>query len=332
MLHCRIVIYRRRFLTPDLSSYYRSAARPPGALPTASCLEQRGDLPDADPSHGARMARASTSIHDRVALTLMESLAPDIDLGAFFKSLAEAELRILLLDYDGTLAPFTVQRDAAYPYPGVTELLNTILSLPRTRTVLVTGRTIDDLRRLLTLRPLPEMWGSHGWEHLTPDGVYLRSPLDGESEASLGRAKELLKSLPYPNLCEEKRVSVAAHWRGLPPLEAEQLRTQISTAWRELAKNSRMEIREFDGGLEFRPRGRDKGMAVSEILARAPESSVTAYLGDDLTDEDAFRALAGRGLRVLVRDQPRATLADVWARPPEDLLEFLAGWRDACAR
>ena len=51
-----------------------------------------------------------------------------------------------------------------------------------------------------------------------------------------------------------------------------------------------------------------------------------AYLGDDLTDEAAFRALDERGLGVLVRPKLRATSADIWIRPPEELLDFLRSW------
>jgi trehalose-6-phosphatase len=51
-----------------------------------------------------------------------------------------------------------------------------------------------------------------------------------------------------------------------------------------------------------------------------------AYLGDDLTDEDAFRALKGKGLSVLVRKESRTTEADCWLKPPDELLDFLKKW------
>jgi trehalose-6-phosphatase len=54
--------------------------------------------------------------------------------------------------------------------------------------------------------------------------------------------------------------------------------------------------------------------------------TAAAYLGDDATDEDAFKAIRGRGIGVLVRPQFRATAADFWLKPPEELLEFLERW------
>jgi len=83
------------------------------------------------------------------------------------------------------------------------------------------------------------------------------------------------------------------------------------------------------GGLELRVVGIDKGRAVDQILAGSPPEAAAAYLGDDLTDEDAFAALSGRGervLTVLVREEWRPTRAEVWLRPPGGLLAFLGRW------
>jgi trehalose-6-phosphatase len=83
---------------------------------------------------------------------------------------------------------------------------------------------------------------------------------------------------------------------------------------------------EFDGGLEIRVAGPGKGDAVRVILKEAGPGAAVAYLGDDQTDEDAFRALKGNGLTALVRPQSRPTGADVWLQPPHELLQFLQEW------
>ena len=72
--------------------------------------------------------------------------------------------------------------------------------------------------------------------------------------------------------------------------------------------------------------GTHKGQVVETVLAESPTDAAVAYLGDDTTDEDAFRVLRGHGLRVLVRDRYRPTEADVWLRPPDELVDFLARW------
>jgi trehalose 6-phosphate phosphatase len=106
----------------------------------------------------------------------MKTLNPDKNLSKFFDRLAESTDRVLLLDYDGTLAPFAKERDRAFPYPGVIDCLTGIMENGNTRLVLVSGRSVDDLISLIGLRNLPEIWGSHGGERLFVDGRYQIAP------------------------------------------------------------------------------------------------------------------------------------------------------------
>ena len=262
----------------------------------------------------------------------VQLLTPTLDLGAFFDRVRRAADRVLMLDYDGTLAPFNVDRTKAVLYPEVRTVLPSLLRLPNCRTVIVSGRAIADLAGLIGVRPLPEIWGSHGWEHLSADGEYSLAQLDTASLAVLRRAGEILDSLGAPNLREDKPVSVAAHWRGLPAAEADSLRRHVQHAWVGLIGVGRpLELHPFDGGLELRAKGRNKGSVITEVLAGLSDDAAAAYLGDDLTDEDAFGAMAGKGLRVLVRPTLRDTLADLWLQPPDELVEFLGRWKRACS-
>src|ERR1700744_3991434 len=76
--------------------------------------------------------------------------------------LRSAPRSVLMLDYDGTLAPFHVDRFAATPYPGVEDRLATLSGLSRVRLVLVSGRSARELRDLLPVGIKAEIWGSHG--------------------------------------------------------------------------------------------------------------------------------------------------------------------------
>ena len=87
-----------------------------------------------------------------------------------------------------------------------------------------------------------------------------------------------------------------------------------------------MKLLEFDGGVEMRMPDLDKGDAVRTVLQEVGPGVPTAYLGDDLTDEQAFRALGDRGLSVLVRSNARRTAAQLWLKPPEELMDFLSRW------
>jgi len=69
-------------------------------------------------------------------------------------------------------------------------------------------------------------------------------------------------------------------------------------------------------------------MVVEKLLSES--GGAAAYLGDDMTDEDAFRAISGRGLGVLVSPDLRETAADVWLIPPGELTWFLERWIESC--
>jgi trehalose-phosphatase len=70
----------------------------------------------------------------------------------------------------------------------------------------------------------------------------------------------------------------------------------------------------------------DKGDAIDAILQELGSSVPVAFLGDDLTDEDAFESLQGHGLPILVRPEYRETKASAWIRPPEELIGFFERW------
>jgi len=247
-------------------------------------------------------------------------------LESFFKKLKKARKKILFLDYDGTLAPFRTERDKAVPYPGVTDRLEKIIASRKTRLIIISGRWSKELKPLLGLKRFPEIWGCHGAERLYPDSNYELIALEEKIIKGLVDADEWAKSEGLNRFYEKKPTSLAFHWRGQDKTVVEIIREKVLNHWRQTAGNKGLVLHEFDGGIELRARGIDKGQAVKTILEEVGSKAVLAYLGDDLTDEDAFEALAERGLRALVRPEQRATKADIWLKPPEELLRFLDDW------
>jgi trehalose 6-phosphate phosphatase len=233
-------------------------------------------------------------------------------LRAWFGFVTAAPLRVLMLDFDGTLAPFTVDRLKTALYPGVGERLVRLAGRPRQRLIIVSGRTIADLRLLLPMNPHPECWGSHGWEHLaagsdTPE----LHPMEDRHREGLDRAQKAASEEGWSDRIETKPASVALHWRGLSAVDREALERAAERRWGPIAAAADIGLHHFDGGLELRVPGRDKASVVETVLADIPQDAAVAYLGDDLTDEDAFRALDRQGF---ARPCPRG--AEAHARRP----------------
>jgi trehalose 6-phosphate phosphatase len=248
----------------------------------------------------------------------------------FMAAVARSGVSALLLDYDGTLAPFCLNRHHAFPYPAITTLLQEIIDNGRTRIVVITGRNACEVGPLLAVHPVPEIWGCHGLERLRSDGAYETSSVGEPVLRALAEADRWLKSQGLHNRAEFKTGAIAIHWRGLNKAMVAETRSQVLLGWRPIAQTTPLELLEFDGGIEMRKAGCDKGDAVRTILDEIGPTVPVAFLGDDLTDERAFLALGARGLSVLVRPVWRKTAATVWIKPPDDLRWFLTRWLAAC--
>jgi trehalose-phosphatase len=255
----------------------------------------------------------------------MQILNPDTSLDTFFNNLKETLAAVLMLDYDGTLAPFRVEREKAEPYPGIRERLEKLGADEKTRLVIISGRDLDILKKLLNLETFPELWGCHGAERYHPRDGY-RLILPDNTGQGLKEIRAWADDSGMSAHLEIKPAGCAFHWRGLAGDLISEIKTKIINSWQHNLEKFGLTFHNFDGGIELRPANISKGTAVNEIIAGTDDESAIAYLGDDLTDEDAFKNLGEKALKVLVRDQPRPTAADIRITPPEELIEFLDRW------
>ncbi|UCG60865.1 MAG: trehalose-phosphatase [Candidatus Zixiibacteriota bacterium] len=256
----------------------------------------------------------------------MEVVNTQFDLQAFYQQLASAESLLLMLDYDGTLAPFTTERDKAVPYPLIVGTLEGLLASDRTRVVIISGRTVDDLKKVLSLENTPELWGCHGLERYSREGQYSIIELSDDVREKLSVLYNWTAENQLVNFCEFKPSGGAFHWRGLPKDEEELIHQKVVDRWRNEADAAHLDLIEFDGGIEIRVAGTNKSSPVAQLMSESSDQIVAAYLGDDRTDEDAFEAIKGRGAAVLVNENLRDTRADIWIRPPDELDDFLRRW------
>ncbi len=252
------------------------------------------------------------------------------ELEALLSAVARAPRSLLMLDYDGTLAPFRKQREQAFPYAGVSEVLEKIARNGRTRVVIISGRDAEEIVPLLRIEPRLEVWGLHGAQRLKPNGAAELRQLDLHTGKALAAAEEWLRYQRLQHVGEFKKGSIAVHWRGLEESEKSDIRKRALLGWTAVAERSSLDLLPFDGGIEIRSSAVDKGDAVGKIASEMEAGIPAAYLGDDITDEPAFEAMSGRGLSILVRPRWRETAARLWLQPPDEVLDLLRRWLDAC--
>jgi trehalose-phosphatase len=255
-------------------------------------------------------------------------------LDEFFSTFSEKLPPLLLLDYDGTLAPFRVDRSKARPWTGVREAIARIQKQGKTRMVVITGRPAKEIAPLLRgnpplIDPPLEVWGLHGAERLYPDGKRELEQAPPDTQRKLDELREHLRHNNLGGLFEDKPNAAVMHWRGASPRTAKFIEVRTRELFEPLSHLEGLTLLEFEGGLELRV-GRNKGGAVKALVAEVPPGTPACYLGDDLTDEAAFIAInevsTGPHLSVLMRGEPRETAADLWLRPPSELRAFLKKW------
>src|SRR3989441_6032611 len=154
-------------------------------------------------------------------------VAEQLDVCApFLERVRHATSRALLLDYDGTLAPFTPDRTRAFPYREIPELVSQIMR-HETRVVLISGRAATELLFLSAIHPHPEIWGSHGSERLHPDGSYEVEAPPPEQRRALQIASRSLRSCGLGTRTETKPGGIAIHWRGLSSEERAAIENKV---------------------------------------------------------------------------------------------------------
>jgi trehalose 6-phosphate phosphatase len=209
----------------------------------------------------------------------------------------------LFLDFDGTLVEFA-ETPGSIRVPGeLAPLLSRLGSRLGGRLAIVSGRSIGDLERHLDCSGLA-VSGSHGLELRLPDGSSLPVVAPAGLDSARGEIGRLAAADPRL-LVEHKPASVALHFRKAPERESE-----LGAIVSELAARSRLVVQHGKMVAELRPRGADKGDALRSLMREPPFAGARpVFVGDDLTDENAFRAASALGGAGILVGAPRATAA-----------------------
>ncbi len=219
----------------------------------------------------------------------------------------------LFLDYDGTLTPIVAHPDLAVLSDDMRAVLERLAA--HFPVAIISGRELADVRRMVGIDGIVYA-GSHGCDVDAPEalgGRVQHAPLAASDDVAAARAALTRKVEDIPGAwVEHKTFAVTVHFRQTPPDQV----PRVMAAFDEVAPVF-PGLRRTTGKmvLELRPAIAcyDKGKALLWLLERletAVGAYVPVYIGDDTTDEDAFRAIAGRGVGVRIGDPHDVTAAD----------------------
>jgi trehalose 6-phosphate phosphatase len=236
----------------------------------------------------------------------------------------QAQNLFLFLDYDGTLTPIVSQPDLALCPPEVKRQLEELRDLPRIYVTIISGRSLDDLRAKVGVPGIIYV-GNHGLEIENPGGSHkkiLSSARARELKRITQNLRTSLEEIPGI-LFEEKGPILSIHYRNAP----QRFFAQIPQVLKEELNQWRDRWRMASGKmvLEIRPNvDFNKGKAVRQILETFSSLDVLPiYMGDDQTDEDAFRELKGHGISVFVGPGSLPSTAGFFLRNPDEVQQFL---------
>lgn len=228
---------------------------------------------------------------------------------------------VLLLDFDGTLAPIVDDPGAAAIPSESRAALDRLMAMEGVTAAIVSGRGLGDARQRAGISGITYA-GNHGmeidgpWIHrVHPEARAARPALELAREA----LERTLDGVPGAWV-EDKLLTLSVHYRTTPAAHHEMVRIAVASA---AVLDPALQVTEGKMVLEVRPRvDWHKGRAVLYLLEHigAPPDAPVLYLGDDRTDEDAFAALAGLGEGVVIADPPPvATAARSFLRNPVEV-------------
>lgn len=309
----------------------------------ASALQQALELPEEEEHQRMAQMRAYLAEHDifhwfeqqfRAVAGLLQE-RPRVP--ALLDHLDEIEGCVrdrgrlaLLLDFDGTLAPVADDPDTVRLPPAVGDALRTLAGSPEVLVAIFSGRALSDIRSRVVIDGLVYA-GNHGFEVAGPGWTWVHEDAARIAPVVAKAAARLRRTLRrFPGVAvEEKGLTASVHYRRAAVASHERVRRAVED-----------EVQSAQGALrltagrrvwEIRPNvAWDKGAAARWLLERTygPAWAAMAcaiYAGDDLTDEDAFRALGGDPVTVKVGAPLPVTAARYLARNVDEVAGFLRG-------
>jgi trehalose-phosphatase len=236
---------------------------------------------------------------------------------------------MLFLDYDGTLTPIVETPDKAIISKQTKELLEKLSKSSRCKVAIISGRALKDIKNRVGVKNIIYV-GNHGSEIEGPK-IKFESPISPRHKAILKQIKiELTKKLSSIRgvIIEDKGLSLSVHYRLVDRKRIPLVKTILHEAVNLYLGRNKIKVKSGKMVLEVRLPGEwDKGKVVLWLLARErfavrEKSFVPIYIGDDKTDEDAFKALRNKGWTIFVGN-PKPSYAQYYLRNTREVTELL---------
>ncbi|XP_038994941.1 probable trehalose-phosphate phosphatase J [Hibiscus syriacus] len=330
----------------NVVSEARSAQKPP-APPGFLSISRKKLLQNLEISAGARVnawvdsMRASSPTHIKSTPSIADdegswSLHHPSALDMFEQIIdaSKGKQIVMFLDYDGTLSPIVADPDRAFMSNKMRKTVRKVAKcFP---TAIVSGRCRDKVYDFVKLAELYYA-GSHGMDIKGPEKL---SKSNQDTELLFQPASEFLpmidevykqlvettKSTPGATV-ENNKFCLSVHFRCVDEKKWSELAQQVKSVLKDYPKLRLTQGRKV---LEIRPTIKwDKGKALEFLLESLGFANCTdvfpVYIGDDRTDEDAFKILRdrGQGFGILVSKFPKDTNASYSLQEPDEVLDFL---------
>jgi trehalose 6-phosphate synthase/phosphatase len=241
------------------------------------------------------------------------------------RSYAKASKRLLFLDYDGTLRPFTINPNEAAPNQELLEVLKKLSEDEENRVVIISGRDRNILEKWL---------GDTGAELIAEHGVWLKRKGEGweRNQAAENEWKEDFRHLfeeftdrTPGTLIEEKEYSLVWHYRQADPDFAVMRARELENILSYMTSNRNLFVMKGNKIIELKHSSVNKGVAAMQWL-RDNDYDFILAAGDDRTDEDLFKVLPRKAWRIKI-GAGMNTNADYTLKSANEMIELLRNFQ-----
>lgn len=240
------------------------------------------------------------------------------------ESIKDREL-LLCLDFDGTLSPIVKRPDAARLPAKTKALLEKISGLRSIKSAIISGRALSDVQRRTGIKSIIYA-GNHGLEISGP-GIRLKVIKDSYKSRIAEIYATIKRDISIGGvIIENKKDTISVHFRMASPIMTGAIRKLLKNAVKPHLKEKKVQISEGKKVIEIKPRiNWNKGKAVKWILNFYKKKLyLPLYIGDDTTDEDAFRVLKKNGLSVYVGGRTTKFSAGYFLYDTKEVYRFLS--------